>query len=293
MRRILGTTTLKPYPLMLYKYRREITEWEEKTLLEHEIFLSSRDQFNDPMDIVFQVRPSPDDVTRWKRISDLVISQGGTYEDAQKIWSIAGTSEGEAAWLRRVVDGIVDRTGIYSFSETARSMLMWSHYAADHKGLCFQFFLPVGFEEIQTLLPVEYGTKMKEIEFRNKQEEHINAFRFKSVEWRYEQEWRIIKPNSARSILKLPPNMIKAVIFGAKCPHDQVVKVVGINNKRVAAGLAPLYLLQAQLSDRYYHVGISTHGTFLPATWHGRSSTKKPLGLHKLRVTHDDPEKLP
>ena len=37
LRRILGTKTLKPYPLMLYKYRREITAWEEKTLLEHEI----------------------------------------------------------------------------------------------------------------------------------------------------------------------------------------------------------------------------------------------------------------
>lgn len=191
------------------------------------------------------------------------------------------------AWMRHVVDGVVDRTGIYSLSETARSMLMWSHYAANHTGVCFQFYLPAGFNEVQTLLPVEYGTEMKEISFRDRQEEHINAFRFKSVEWRYEQEWRIIKLGSARKKLQIPPDMIKGIIFGAKCPHDQVVRAVEINRKRVEAGVPPLYLMKAHLSQQYYHIGISTLGKELPTTWRGRATTRSPLGLHALRTDPD------
>ncbi|EJN09389.1 DUF2971 domain-containing protein [Herbaspirillum sp. YR522] len=280
-RRRITVRTRRPYPIFLYKYRPQIDKWVEKTLLDSEIFLSSRSQFNDPMDIVYQVTPAATDEIRWKRYAELVKSQGGTYEDLRTLWRAAGTPDSEIASQRRVLDQIIDTTGIHSLSETARSMLMWSHYADDHKGICLQFYLPAGFEAVQGLFPVEYGDEMKTLEYRNPETNHLAPFKFKSQEWKYEQEWRILRPMQAKTSLSLPHAMLKGIIFGSRCPLSVKQHAVKINEQRIEKGMHPLYMMQTQLSQHYYHIGISSIDSTLPAGWRGRRTTRSPLGFRE------------
>ncbi|MGE6292206.1 DUF2971 domain-containing protein [Aeromonas media] len=37
----------------------------------------------------------------------------------------------------------IDALGITSFSETSRNLLMWSHYASEHKGICIGYKNPL------------------------------------------------------------------------------------------------------------------------------------------------------
>ena len=86
------------------------------------------------------------------------------------------------------------------FSETFDSILMWSHYANQHKGICVQyrrsdFTAPSLLCSSAVLRPVSYGRKIsvfdESIHEVNKKENFKILIR-KAEEWQYEEEWRLL-----------------------------------------------------------------------------------------------------
>jgi hypothetical protein len=106
-----------------------------------------------------------------------------------------------------------DSLKVCSFSETQYSIIMWSHYADQHRGFCIEYeteSLPPEHLLLRMLYPVIYskklfdGTKYYRAALENKQGFNILfptlAALHKSPEWKYEKEWRLV----------IPANMIKA-----------------------------------------------------------------------------------
>lgn len=119
--------------------------------------------------------------------------------------------------------------------QTISNVLMWSHYADEHKGFCIQYKFSKEFfvtEERRTI-------RFKDIKY-HKADEPLNlntntlntdvALCLKLDDWSYENESRIITylPDEAGDFVSLPLGVavqIKAIFFGYLCP-DETIRAV-------------------------------------------------------------------
>lgn len=133
--------------------------------------------------------------------------------------------------------------GISCLSEVPDSLLMWSHYANNHRGFCVAYSL---FELNQKLkfsaVPVIYTKERVCLQSIPLDQEAINKMTMnlffqsltsKSLEWSYEKEWRIIRDqaacgpkwdNKTKGALldTIPPS---AIILGC-CASDELTSVL-------------------------------------------------------------------
>ncbi|MFM0197558.1 DUF2971 domain-containing protein [Paraburkholderia strydomiana] len=88
----------------------------------------------------------------------------------------------------------MDNFGALALSAEKHNLLLWAHYAADHRGLC------LGFDWEATGLPpaseMQYSTSYPKIDFWSHSEAELAKIALfqKSSEWAYEQEFRSINP---------------------------------------------------------------------------------------------------
>jgi len=88
---------------------------------------------------------------------------------------------------------------ICSFSERNDSLLMWSHYSDQHRGLCIKYVFRHQRKIENFLEPVHYTDKMFDItsQFNGLKQKHF-ALKIgsitKSLDWQYEKEWRLTFP---------------------------------------------------------------------------------------------------
>jgi hypothetical protein len=142
--------------------------------------------------------------------------------------------------------------GITCFSETPNDMLMWSHYANKHTGICVEYdfakpflsakdtlLFPVTYSKIRPLFPVDKTMLTKNGTVIQKQAmpaealpEIIKAWTIKSPIWSYEREWRhiIFTNNTPDRKVKLP--IISKIILGVNISPENKQKVIEIAKKR-------------------------------------------------------------
>jgi hypothetical protein len=110
---------------------------------------------------------------------------------------------------------------------------MWSHYAANHTGICLEF-------DIHNLLfseamEVTYRVKYPRWAPPDMEQIAFNMFLTKSDAWKDEQEFRIIGAVDSDKehlivegdCLRLPPGALQSVIVGCQADHEAVRKIVG------------------------------------------------------------------
>lgn len=92
-----------------------------------------------------------------------------------------------------IFNEVIRQIGVFCLSEVNDSILMWSHYANEHKGIC------IGFDTGKSMFQLAWQVKYQE-EFpiiqRPKDSEEIllnKSLLTKADCWSYEKEWRIIK----------------------------------------------------------------------------------------------------
>lgn len=148
--------------------------------------------------------------------------------------------------LNDSIEEIKDTIRVVCLSESYNSMLMWSHYAQNHKGFCIEY----SFEETDViykhLYPVVYTKNRYAISKEDMMGENTEwIYRStcrKSDVWSYEQEWRIVTANFNRVIpqkLEYPDgkymldlkNNITAFYLGAKA-HKNLKKEIIDFSKR-------------------------------------------------------------
>lgn len=137
------------------------------------------------------------------------------------------------AETNRIFDGIRKDFQVLCFTEVRDSILMWSHYADNHKGFCIEYDLQA-FELSDRLHQVQYsierhlipGTFADNADSANN--EIYRATLRKSSVWEYEREWRLVfNVNELGAIgmlvgkhyFKLKP-FITGVYLGAKVKDE-------------------------------------------------------------------------
>lgn len=111
--------------------------------------------------------------------------------------------------------------GVFCLAEHIDSVLMWSHYASNHTGIAIQFdfrgqtrcdLLPIWKVRYQSKRPI-----IRDLHSSNPELPIADALAIKADFWRYEGEWRAMKPNRAGTFIQFDPKIITGIVFGANC----------------------------------------------------------------------------
>jgi hypothetical protein len=150
-------------------------------------------------------------------------------------------------------ESVTDRIGLVCLSEVADDLLMWSHYADSHRGICLAFDWQTEF--FSQAQPVIYQKTRPHVNpiFQTHEEMLEHALLTKSDHWKYEKEWRIIQYRKGAGAYKFPPEALVGVILGSQISPADRALVVGW----LAARQVPASLFQASLSDVAFSVNIA------------------------------------
>jgi hypothetical protein len=115
---------------------------------------------------------------------------------------------------------------------------MWSRYADCHRGLCIEFIRNPQNDlgNIEKTNPVNYSCNYPSpspFSDEGRDRSFDDLFLTKSIEWKYEKEWRLINEEGD---IELPlPGDISAIIFGLNMPPQNKATIQNIlaNNPNV------------------------------------------------------------
>jgi len=262
-------------PKRIYKYRRDCS-CSRQNLETDTVWLSSPDSYNDPYDCWF--RFSEDDllVDRERKLVDTLVTGGklqgvvpaDQVENAKRshkpLGKLAGYIPGSSSTggnLKQTVVALSTRTSgivkdtnskiqqwrkltkVCSFSEINDSLLMWGHYADNHRGFCLEYILDglrPDHQLRERLYPVIYTNQIYDLtrwtltladpdpgKFNT--EIPILCVIHKCDEWKYEKEWRMVQVTSTeepdQNCLVPPP---ARVFLGSKMEAASVKELRAI-----------------------------------------------------------------
>lgn len=199
---------------MIYKYRN----WNDshhRRILEGKLYFSSSANFNDPFDGNVPINSLLIQDDNFSMQLDTLINRivSKTNKNEQCISNFISIKEK----LNYIYNYSENELGILSFSGIRDNVLMWSHYANNHKGFLVGFDFNLIREELATTYGwVEY---INEINDNNKQVLNYPIIPFlKSESWYYEEEIRFIKEGKQNTNIEhqVSTDSIKEVILGMK-----------------------------------------------------------------------------
>ena len=214
--------------------------WHERLiqLLDGKCYLPSPVDFNDPFDSLPLICPptSPVEFAEWKEA--LIGPMAEAIRQDIPAWfvqsevrkALDGTDpEKIRELLLQSTKNFAAEIGVFCLAEAVDSVLMWSHYASNHTGFALEFdFSEAENHELLPLWKVYYTPERPVVSDIGSEEPKLHlaeALAVKADFWSYEGEWRVMRPNRARSISTFDPSVIKGVVFGAKCTEGVIENV--------------------------------------------------------------------
>ncbi len=227
-------------PSHFYRYRNlanGAAEHVERTICHNELFFPKPSLFNDPFDCrpSFQFEASDEEMIAYyarilgKRFPHLTGEQ--RLQEARVTMADPERSPRNPETVKQVQDlhneQITEKIGVLCLSAVKNDILMWSHYADSHRGICLEF--DGHFEFFAHAQEVKYPPVRPRINpFRQNQEEMMEAALLtKADHWQYEQEWRIVHYTRGPGVYRFPEEALTGVILGAQISPEDEKKVRG------------------------------------------------------------------
>jgi len=156
--------------------------------------------------------------------------------------------------------------GILSMSERNDSLLMWAHYAEDHRGFVVQFRSShrwfVGVRKIVYSDERPFVAPFSKSPSQSSFENSDDNFYIKGRDWAYEKEWRLVRKvgaweltskdeKSQLHLLSVPVSAITAVFIGARMPSDRRTQLDSLLLEKQNSRLV---IVQSKLSIRRFEL---------------------------------------
>lgn len=232
-----------------------------QTLLEGRIYFSSPLRFNDPFELSakIDISQSPFLYGLTKRESD----------EVSRLFRLANPEAVSNDWK--------DKVGILCLSENPLHILMWSHYAANHTGICIGF--DTGMYPFHDAGKVLYSADRPRVALGSSPDELLkNVFLTKFKHWEYEEEWRIIKrtiedeerdfyfsrykageacldeianlisSNGGAGLYDFVPEAIRSIFLGARINSDTRLRLIDL----VRTVSSSIKIFDIELDQRYF-----------------------------------------
>jgi len=251
--------------MKLYKYQA-ITEYSVDALAKRNWWFSSPLSFNDPFEFRLLI-PDADSIEKVKHIDKIkrnlaeyiikekVIDTGKKYstgeEEIDEVLAHVNQFFSDEKLVKMTVEryqGDLYSLGVVSLTENNDDILMWSHYANFHKGVCFEF--DIDDQERHFFIKVIYSNDYPELDFENFtdiEKMFTTQLVTKSNHWKYEREWRCIRTSNG-----LFPyfGRLSSIIFGSRITDADKEKI-----KTVLRG-ENINFFQARLHSYQYQLII-------------------------------------
>jgi hypothetical protein len=167
---------------------------------------------------------------------------------------------------RKAID---EEYGILCLSANPTSLLMWGHYASDHRGYAIGFdsnhkWFRAYDEEtaVGCIHPVQYSPDRPAA--ASDQLTYLDYLFKKSIEWSYEREWRIVRPLQDGEILpdtnppvvlfQFPIDSVRRVVFGGRMSREDKDRIASAIEAQTGAGSVELAV--ARPDSRYYRLNL-------------------------------------
>lgn len=233
------------YYKLFYKYRsleniKDIVD----SLIENKLAFSSPNNFNDPFDSAFWIRNKgtiedwqehlfwldlDEETVRYVLTKELKKMGENTYVYSKNIHS---TSKDYNKIDKKFIQ-------ILSLSQINDNILMWSHYASNHKGICLCLKAELEGEKLGFYFNSEF-LQLYEVKYQKKFPDSINMLDIninnfidflttKYIDWKYEKEWRLFVQNTDKnnklSFKQFNKDALEGIIFGLHTPTDCIKKI--------------------------------------------------------------------
>ena len=120
--------------------------------------------------------------------------------------------------------------GVCCFSTVEDNLIMWSHYADNHKGLLLKFDTSELQKVFSKITHVSYTDKLKPINYDCNPANLLSKLLIqKSTHWKSEKEVRIITQKSG--CYRFPRTALKEIKFGLRCDSKQQTNIMDLIRK--------------------------------------------------------------
>lgn len=242
--------------IKLYKYR-SINEHTKDIFKKRKIYFAKPTEFNDPFDCQINFT---DNITAevYKKYLELHIYPQMSPEQKKDLDSISFKKGKLTVELHRHMHVVrhnfvntFKNLGILTLSEVRDNLLMWSHYAKNHTGLCIEFDIPVS----DSIVEVKYRNNYPIITYSDllidsdREKKLIQVMNVKSLDWAYEKERRLYIKNGGKEY-DLPGD-ITSIYFGCKCDENNINEI-----KKLCNGFKKCRFVKFKLSKTDFKLEI-------------------------------------
>jgi len=227
----------KSDPKILYKYRSlsgDNFKFTHDIFMKNELYFPHPDQINDPFDC--KIPFSLESITREMLIKFVKISNLEPLQIKEVKRYIEDSPMSELIKDLREAPETHRNVGILSFSQKYLDILMWGHYADSHKGICIAFDyneLSSAFRDKQIACggvnypPANTCPKWNPFDVDVEAGANIEKVYFtKSIDWEYEEEWRVMFLKHGGTLQKIKPNAIVSVYLGCQIAEGDEETVI-------------------------------------------------------------------
>jgi hypothetical protein len=251
-----------PYPYYLYKYLSSEAKIEHirSILIESDLYLNSRTQFNDPFDTTAYVIENYNPKELRKKFENIVKIQSG--QSNKKLQAIEAskmmeTQKNNPNFIKDTLIKNVNQIGIHSLTEKFDNILMWSHYANNHKGMVLEFDIAEDFETFKYALKIEYSEEYPTYNFLDKNENEFKGLLLRKAKgWEYEKEWRIVRTGGAFTYQTFKPKALTSIIFGCRAEPKFIYSIIEILNEREKNCLPKVSLKMTDMHGSKYELVV-------------------------------------
>jgi len=262
-------------PDLLYKYRiwderNTQDSYQNRLLINNEIYLSSANQFNDPFDSSTPFQYQKKDLKKrkiYKKLCWMLKLQNPTLSNFEihqicKKRLYSGFYKDEnyiKEYYENYIKSINEEFGIFSLSKSKSNLLMWSHYSDSHKGYCIGFDHKMLLSISGSLGSVIYSNSFPKLSLFPKSEalDFLKLLRTKSKEWEYEEEYRIVLRGKSRKTIHFTDECIREVILGCNMSEinkNDIIKIVQKKNSSIR-------IFETKISLKKYELEITEINT--------------------------------
>lgn len=251
---------VKGYRRFTYRYRAFNEDRLSDILVNSRLYLASPATFNDPFEmspvVTFDGPPNEKRDALDKRIRALEPSLGGVRR-REKVNALMSDQGLLLKTMRDSLRANCYESGVASFADDPTDILMWSHYAAQHTGVCIQFQVAGSPSRLLAAVSVKYSDKYPEINWIEDTAAQLREIVFtKSLHWRYERERRIFCPGCAGTTYSFDPKACTAVIAGCRAGPRAVDFLRYCNDERARRGWPRFKLFRAVPSKKRFILRI-------------------------------------
>lgn len=266
-----------PLPI-LYRFRKwdknDRAGFGHRILTQPSVYFVAPKDFNDPFDCNLGIgleHKSFLEILEWHRdMGNRFKSDVGRIRESLQAYK-ADPERWTSDRQTKLRESLEKESGVLCLSENCTNILMWSHYANHHRGFCVGIDAGQLMSEYKSRKPanilldcikVKYEWPTLEAICIDDTEWAKQQFRYKFIDWAYEQEYRIVMNELKRAELceadrnvPIDAKAIKEVIFG--CQISEIDSTEIKSEIRLLAAVNPaIKLLRAVKSKSAFAIEI-------------------------------------